>query len=434
MPPTFCFLILTRTVGFGTKPRFGLVQLPNHHFRCSSLNLGAMNSLARALVRGAVLAAPCRPATALMGANAMQGSALEAQLDASVQAARKALLVTMTFPTDRIPLELIVPHQLRMLTRADNSSVDLVIVDNRPSGDVATPQEAYLDQLRRQGNDGQRVVRVDYDRGLDDPAFLARFYKFPEAEDPEGMTVRKLTSSFTIHEQTNLVGMLTALAQCLDAEPTVEVCMYIDPDIFVYRSPGGRGLFDLAPGVFDKNPQLQLLLPPLLCERTHVAVDADGVCEQGPPLFELSQRHLLFHRSRLVAALPFMNTFDMLHGRFDGLFEKILTRQMFDSHGCGSMMCGSETVVTHPSVRGNDGFVGATEHFEELAKFGADKTGISGFDATYTVGLQVFLDRWEAGEFKTERSVQEFSGNGQYTSSCLAMRPSIERIDEGLAY
>jgi len=367
-----------------------------------------------------------------MGASAMHGSALELSTLAEPKAA-KAVFISMTFPTDLAPLELMLPHQLRMVTREANTSLDVVVVDNRPLAVPVSPQDPYLRSLEQPGSIVQKVVPVDYVRDLDDPKFLGRFYAFPEAQEPEKMTVRKVTGQFSDHEETNLMGMLTAMGQCLDADPSVEICLYMDPDIFVYRSPHSRGLLDLAPGVFEENPDLFVLMPPLLCEHTHVAEDAKGVCQQGPPLFELSQRHIIFHRARLAAALPFRVTFDMLVGRFAGIFENVLTRETFERN-VGSMMCGSETVVTHPSVNDPPGYLTDKEHFAELAKFGPEKPIVPGFDATYTRGLEVFLDRWEAGEFKTERSLREVQGSGTYTASCLAMRPEKARIDAGLAF
>mmetsp|Transcript_4619 Transcript_4619/g.13358 ORF Transcript_4619/g.13358 Transcript_4619/m.13358 type:complete len:341 (+) Transcript_4619:109-1131(+) len=340
--------------------------------------------------------------------------------------------MSLTFPTDKLPYELMLPHQLRMVTSMPNSSLQVLVVDNRPPDYGPGPSDAFLDSVRAEKN--MHVMHSDYDHKIDDPAFLARFFTFPEAKDPEGMTIRKATQNRRFpNEMSNLLGMLTLMTQCLDADDDIELCSFLDSDIFVYRRPDGPGMLDMAPAMFDQNPKLIILEPPLLCLHETVAMDSNGVCKEIPPLFDLSQRHMIIHRQRLKSILPLATPWNMTNASFWGTWEKIMTNQMREIGGSGVMQCGYETVVTHPSLDVAPHLT-YEEHFEELAKFGGDFPSIPGFNDTYGKGTAVFIDRYEAGKFETELSLREMWGTGPDTRYCMSMRPEKARVDAGLAY
>lgn len=321
-----------------------------------------------------------------------------------------------------------------MVTKLPNSSVDVLVVDNRQPDYGPGPGDRFLDLLRAENSPHMRVVHSDYDHAVDDPAFLARFFTFPEAKEPEKMTLRKLTERRSDHEMSNALGMLTAMNHCLDAQESIEFCVFLDSDIFVYRRPDGPGMIDLAPGIFEENPGYIILEPPLLCDHERVGMDARGVCVATPPLFDLSQRHMIIHRERLKAKLPFATPWDMMNASFWGTWEKIMTNQMRKIDGAGTMRCGYETVVTHPSLDEGGQWMSYDEHFAELAKFGDGYPSIPGYNDTFVKGTEVFVERFEAGEFETEASMREIQGTGPYTRYCMSMRPQKLRIDSGLAY
>lgn len=358
-------------------------------------------------------------------------------------AGAKSLFVTMTFPTDDLPLEVMLPHQLHMVTKQSADSLDVVILDNRPPGAGGSPQDPFLEAVRAQQLPWLTVAPVDY--GLrDDPAFLARFFVFPKAKKARNLTVSDVAPSR--HERTNLLGMLHALAACLDAEPSVEVCLYLDPDVFLHRRLGGQGLLDLAPALFEAEPGYVVLEPPMLCDAPIAigAGDGPGACV-GKARAELSQRHLVFHRARLAAALPLAATREgATSGKFRGRFEKTLSGCMQEVHGAGAMRCGAETFATHPSIEPEAGpeasdashALTAREHFAALAASaeGAGERHVKGFPDMEAKGAQVLISRLQAGSFEVERSADEKEGRGQYTDHCLAMRPSRDRVERGLAF
>eukprot|EP00428_Durinskia_dybowskii_P028540 CAMPEP_0170241022 /NCGR_PEP_ID=MMETSP0116_2-20130129/20274_1 /TAXON_ID=400756 /ORGANISM="Durinskia baltica, Strain CSIRO CS-38" /LENGTH=407 /DNA_ID=CAMNT_0010491851 /DNA_START=103 /DNA_END=1326 /DNA_ORIENTATION=- len=393
-------------------------------------------------------------AGALMGPIAMQGlSMLEPDADADAVEASdigpsrpgprgaKYMFLTMTSPSDKLPLQIMLPHQLRQVTQDPPSSMDVVVIQNHLDRDCGSPQDSFLDTIRSQRYPWLRVKEVDYPGVLDDEKFLSRHWVFLNDAGGRNMTVRKLpiTSGNDTHELTNVAGMLTAMESCLDAEDSVELCLYMDPDIFVHRREKGHALLELASDVFASHPELAVLLPPTLCDAGHYLV-GDGVCNLLiPPLTALSQRHLIFHRQRLRDRLPFKATLDKLEGAYVGSFENMNTHYLSDAPvpAAGLMRCGAETVAVHPPA-GHEGTLSFTQQLAALAVYGPDKRSIPGFDDDLAKGSQVLVDRMEAGAFKSDLSIvevaMELTNLGPYTDGCLGMRAKKEHIDAGLAF
>merc|ERR1719382_799318 len=129
------------------------------------------------------------------------------------------------------------------------------------------------------------------------------------------------------------MGMLSVMHRCLDSD--AEICVYLDPDIFLHK--GGRGIVDVAPEVFAHHPHLIVLEPPSLCEVSGTVDATSGICGvQSLPGLRggVSQRHMIIHRDRLDAALPFTGKIKHLrdHTRnWRGVFENLISSALIKS-------------------------------------------------------------------------------------------------------
>lgn len=372
------------------------------------------------------------------------GVALQFQSNCTDDVAQRALLVTMITPGGSLPLDLMLAHQKRLLTGCGSKAGALkatVLVNWDHWMNLPLPQPQELQLIQSSGAAGVKLV--DYAR-VDDPAFLGRFFK---VAGPSRFTVRNLSEARDdaskqdgVKIASNFLGMLHFLQECLASPGPVELCVYLDPDIFLYRSR--LGLIELASAAFRRGPSFVALQPPTVCHwaglddgaSSSPAADScwtignesvKGAEFQSHPL--LSQRYMFVNRSRLMGALPLEITPDKFYSNFEKVFSRALRPrnmagwlacrgQAFAIHPCGSFRCRAMHIKEHVSAM-------AAVASETTVRGEAYSTRGHSFDVAVRTGTNLLADRVEAGRFDPVA-----------VNSCQDMNTSWARIESGLAW
>eukprot|EP00927_Polykrikos_kofoidii_P060918 TRINITY_DN55818_c0_g1_i1.p1 TRINITY_DN55818_c0_g1~~TRINITY_DN55818_c0_g1_i1.p1 ORF type:complete len:393 (+),score=42.87 TRINITY_DN55818_c0_g1_i1:98-1276(+) len=277
------------------------------------------------------------------------------ELDGS--AGVRALLVTMHTRTDTIPIDVMLPHQLRMLSLSQTNIADTIVLENNAPWQ-RREVNSMEPSLRRQGAPAlrrvveaglARVVNVNYTaiKGqLLDSLFAMHPRKFGRFT-----LSRLLDAGWPVRNLAYIAGVATFLHQCKIASDSIDLCIYLDSDIFLYRS--GPGLVELAAPVFERNPTFVVLQPPTLCE-SHVRLrHANGFCAWHPHRWS-SSRHMIFNRSRLVRVLPLAIPVKSIvdtpsFGPWNARgFEALLSSSLGTRYGIGRLNCGGDAFAIHP--------------------------------------------------------------------------------------
>mmetsp|Transcript_33940 Transcript_33940/g.59938 ORF Transcript_33940/g.59938 Transcript_33940/m.59938 type:complete len:402 (+) Transcript_33940:83-1288(+) len=344
------------------------------------------------------------------------------------QRSPKVLYMTLTFPSDELPVDLMVAHHQRMLSGRSDALVDTVVFNSEPPWLVKRRRDEQALQ-RLEAQRALRLVNVDY-AGLDDPLFLDRFFVF-DAHGNERPSLRQVLGNGTSHLKyagsfehgaSNWLGMLNFLGRCLDAEASVELCTFMDSDIFLYRRKQ-QGVLDLAPGSFAQNDKWIGLEFPSCCSGLRENV-TNGHCkaEQDTPLF--SQRYMVLNRTRLAGVLP-----KRLEGqwhKFHRPFEQVWWMAFADQGLLGKMLCGGETFAMHPPPDLERFLLSYSE-----ASFLDGQSATRGKRAATRMqiasALPELIQRMEEGQFNCHTHKATFN-------KCEDMLWSAERISSGMAW
>jgi len=343
----------------------------------------------------------------------------------------KVLMATMTFPEDNLPLDITVGHQLRMATKHPEK-VQHVIVDNRPPWmDPVNRQEDILRSMDSNGTSSVR--RVDY--GVyDDPTYLQKFIDTGDRTDSV-KTLEDAQDRSDIsgqHMSSNSMGMFNFLDHCLNADSDVDICVFLDPDIVVYRED--EGMIEMARKLFWAKPPAIMLNPPTMCS----ALDASdsGTCTSKKHGM-VSQRYLIIHRQRLASALPLK----IPHAEFLVNFEHLMTEGMRHHNWVGGqrMYCKGAFAI-HPfsmrwaHCRNKRENLNIERHSRLISrgepnKLAADRLAeYHSFDTAVVEGLREMHARVEAG--KLAKPEDPWS----VTNMCEDMCVCRDRVAEGLAW
>lgn len=344
------------------------------------------------------------------------------------QSSSKALYMTLTFPSDELPLDVLVAHHQRMLSGRFDALADTIVFNSEPPWLVKRRRdEQALQRLQTQG--AAKLVNLDY-ASLDDPSFLDRFFNF-DAHGDERPSLRQVLGNGTSHLKyagsfehgaSNWLGMLNVLGACLDAEASVELCAFLDSDIFLHRRQQ-HGVLDLAPQSFAQNDGWIGLELPSCCSGLRKNATT-GHCKAGQDTNLFSQRYMILNRTRLARVLP-----KRMEGQwkdFHRPFEQVFSMAFANQGLLGKMLCGGETFAMHPppdlnrfllsysmlSLPGGHHLVGVNR--------AATRTTISS-------ALPAFIKRMEEGQFDCHANKATFN-------HCEDMWWSADRISAGMAW
>jgi len=319
----------------------------------------------------------------------------------------------MSFRSDKLPLDQMLPHQLRMLSRSKSKVQNVIVLANEPPwvlGDTSN-QSRSLQQL----TDVAKVIRVNYSL-LNSTSFLRRFLIF----DKES---RNISVGSLLHRQpmngirngpmfaSNLHGMLHFLDQCVSAPNDTDLCVYFDPDVFVHRRQGmhlEKDFLEGASEVFAKNPHVILVSPPNVCDYFSSGPSTGG-CTANRSW--VSQRHQILNRTRLMSALPFHVGKPFVTAAwpyFETWFSSGLKGRF------AIMKCGSFGFVVHPP--GPDDKQDAGLRWLSSTQPGSNTS-------TIVSGTAELIRRIEAGRVTNVTNV-----------SCWNMEPSYDRVMSGMAW
>lgn len=374
------------------------------------------------------------------------------------------LLATISCPTDVLPLDLVLAHQLRAFG-GGAALINAVVLNNQPPW-LNTSERAlatHEDMLRRIELQGLATVRVvDYGH-FGDAHFLARFFEVAAAEPATMHTLLQAPpDEFGTpgpYVASNFFGMLHFLDACLAAfSGPFDMCIYVDPDVLIHKPADSReGLMELAASAFAANPRFVTLQPPTLCHAGGQAAGAEphGVCPTRP-WWWVSTRHAFFNCSRLKWSLPRR----LRHEDFSTTFEK-LWGSITATHGwVGLMQCGRAGFAIHPWSRFTSRAVGEAFGFESadameahahLAALASQSTATEqNLSTTIQMGTSILIGRIEAGLFEKPcqdiaqaYNVEDFgplwgvqgcSGKPIAAMFCDDMFPSAARVRAGLAW
>lgn len=396
----------------------------------------------------------------------------------------RALYATMTFPGDKLPLDAMVPHHLRMLTSDPSRIAEVVIVANQPPWVNASSQwKAALQNVQKNVN--ATVHYVNYDQ-YNDTNYLHKFFRLQgqcpgrskwydgswtdilktvassifqtmgdESGDMDSVSAEGLTSFIGAHDATNFMGMLAFLERCVSAERSVELCAFFDSDIFMHRR-AEKGVFDLAPAVFRDNPDLISLQPPHICDDQKLGPENKYSCPVRHEVWN-SQRYLVINRTRLQSLLPLVMQPGMTerHQGFRCAFEHVWSDTVRQLNGLGWMFCGGEAFVIHPAGSMTPCDPSLEEHMQALAEseaasaiqVGENETkGIStdriirgigclvGNSLGYTAKSNVSPETIHRGASILIRRLESHKYKRTAENGCEDMGPSLPRVRSGSAW
>jgi len=344
----------------------------------------------------------------------------------------KVLLSTMTFPEDNLPLDVTVAHQVRMISMYPGN-IQHVIVDNRPPWmEPVNRQETILQSMSK--SKISTVRRVDY--GVyDSPKYLQKFFETGNSSD----SCKTLEDAHDVsdisgqHMSSNTHGMFNFLEACLNAEAAVDLCVFLDPDIVVYRKD--KGIIEMAREVFAAQPTAIALNPPTMCSAFDEA--GSGTCKTKRPGM-LSQRYLIIHRQRLTGALPLK----IPHEQFNVNFEHLFGDSLRSLNSAGQRMICNGAFAIHPfsarwgHCRNNKQNLNIERHSKLVAQAAKkEKSGdYHSFEMTMVEGLKEMITRVEAGKLAKPQESGEPAELQSASNMCEDMCVDQNRIAQGLAW
>jgi len=379
----------------------------------------------------------------------------------AAQTRTKTLLVTMVYPDDETPVDLMMEHHLRMVS-SDKSILQGAIIDNRPPwGSQNSNQEPLLARYKR-SQDSTGVVKVKTVDYANMSTLMTRFFSSGEGEinlnartnNMLGVTheLTSLAAHAHLDSPTNvtkldekakaarLMGMLNFLEVCADAEADVDLCVYMDPTTFVHRT-NETGVVEQAVKLFRQNPQTVVLLPPDMCISTKTT--ETGVCKAGNVTSGINHGFFVVNRDRFEGFAPMPVESLGLDSIFEDLLAEGLTKGGVEGP-VKQIRCGGGAFVIHPYDDSLGKYachttkqLGLSAQAQALTS-GRSAARVEGLfledysrfpgGATRAQGLASLIQRFEAGKFPEAKYLDSL------TNKCQNMCPSRERIRDGLAW
>jgi len=379
-------------------------------------------------------------------------------------AAKKSLVATVLKHTQAAPVDLMLSHQIRMLTSSHKNVGQVAVINAKvPTVDNAlgTVHDPVIGQMRRSyGTTGSvKVVELESDetrqqelmqkifsvRQGSTASFAKKFFK------------QDLTSPDMKRQMAYFNAMMQFIDLCRQAEYGVEICINMDGESFLHRQ-SKKGLIELSSDLFDEDEEVIALQPPTYCDYTqahHRPAWAKkeqwsnssftrctaNVTKAKP---EAGLGNMLFNRQRLMAALPLsVNADDLdLKRGFDHAFLAGLVPvgETDGSAAIKGMQCGHSFVIRPAGeeaqckskkkmpLKSQALSIGKFKDKEASQRAALDTLSgeYGSFNQRLVQGIEVLADRMERGMIP--------GTIGNVGDKCLEMCPSEDRIKGGMAW
>mmetsp|Transcript_99321 Transcript_99321/g.172423 ORF Transcript_99321/g.172423 Transcript_99321/m.172423 type:complete len:424 (-) Transcript_99321:52-1323(-) len=202
------------------------------------------------------------------------------------------LLMTSAMPSDALPVDVMLPHQMQNLGGPPALVELLMDVDAHwPGGTML--DEIAIHQLK---NAGVRFVCQNFTRRAHDTNDT--LLQLIGNRRPKRISDFHQQSPKAPHLVSNTVGMLSFIERCVGA--SVAYCVWMDPDIFLHRGSDGSGWLDKSIQFFDQYPKAVGMMAP---SPNHQSPSFDCHEITGYDA-QISQRYFVLHRQRLKQYLP----------------------------------------------------------------------------------------------------------------------------------
>jgi hypothetical protein len=366
--------------------------------------------------------------------------------------AKKTLVATVLKHTQPVPADLMLSHQLRMLSSSRKNVAQVAVINAKvPELDnpLGTAQDPIVLQMRRSyGTTGSvQVVELETNetrqQELMQKVFSVR--QGSTASFAKKFFKQNLTSPDMKRQMAYFNAMLQFIDFCSQADYGVEICINMQGESFLHRQTK-KGLIELASDLFDEDEEVVALQPPSYCDYTQahhrpawakkeqwtnssftkcVANATKAKPEAGP-------ENMLFSRQRLMAALPFsVNAADLDLTRG---FDHALLAGLSGAGAVKGMQCGHSFVIRpageeakckgkKSTLKSQALVAGKLTKSEEASRFSGE---YGAFNQRMVQGIEVLADRMERGMIP--------GPTGSVGDKCLEMCPSDVRIKEGMAW
>jgi len=374
-------------------------------------------------------------------------------------AAKKSLVATVLKHTQAAPVDLMLSHQIRMLTSSHKNVGQVAVINAKvPTVDNAlgTAHDPVIGQMRRSyGTTGSvKVVELEANetrqqelmqkvfslRQGSTASFAKKFFK------------QNLTSPDMKRQMAHFNAMMLFIDLCSQAEYGVEICINMEGESFVHRQ-SKKGLIELSSDLFDEDEEVIALQAPTYCDYTqahhrpawakkeHWSNSSFTKCvanaTKAKP--EAGLENMLFNRQRLMAALPLsVNAEDLdLKQGFD---HALLAGLVPGSAAVKGMQCGHSFVIRPPgeeaqckgakkmTLKSQALTAGKSKDSEANQRAALDTLSgeYGSFNQRVVQGIEVLADRMERGMLP--------GTTGNVGDRCLEMCPSEDRIKGGMAW
>jgi len=386
-------------------------------------------------------------------------AAAEAQRRVDRVAAKKALVATVLKHTQAAPVDLMLSHQIRMLTSSHKNVGQVAVINAKvPTVDNAlgTAHDPVIGQMRRSyGTTGSvKVVELESDetrqQELMQKVFSVR--QGSTASFAKKFFKQNLTSPDMKRQMAYFNAMMQFIDLCNQAEYGVEICINMEGQSFLHRQ-SKKGLIELSSDLFDEDEEVIALQPPTYCDYTqahHKPAWAKKeqwtnssftrcIANATKAKPEAGLGNMLFNRQRLMAALPLsVNADDLdLKKGFDHAF---LTGLVPGSAAIKGMQCGHSFVIRPAGeeaqckskkkmpLKSHAVAVGKFKDKEASQRAALDTLSgeYGSFNQRMVQGVEVLADRMERGMIP--------GTTGNVGDKCLEMCPSEDRIKGGMAW
>jgi len=382
--------------------------------------------------------------------SAVYGLTLAADAEA---VAKKTMVATVLRHTQAPPVDLMLSHQIRMLSSSRKNVAQVAVINAKVPGvdnDLGTGHDPVVAQMKRTYGTTGSVQVVDLESNQTQQEELMQKVFSVRKGSTAAFAKKFFKMDLTSPEMKRQMAYFTAMMQfvdlCSHAEYGVEICANMDGESFVHRQDK-KGLVELASELFDGDDEVIALQPPSYCDYTQAhhrptwakkdkwtnSSFTKCVANATKAKPEAVPANMLFNRQRLMAALPLSVDADDLslekgfdHALLVGLAPEAIK----------GMQCGHSFVIRpageEAKCKTNKGKT-MTLKSQLLAAGKTRDSDASRFSGEYGVfnqrmvmGLEVVADRIERGMIPGPM--------GSVGDKCLEMCPSSDRIKQGMAW
>jgi len=400
------------------------------------------------------IAAAVLPVAQSIGSFLGSGTGLEG-LEA---AANKAMVATVFEHTRSAPVDLMLSHQLRMLSSSRKNVDQVAVINAKVKGvdnALGTAQDPVLAQMSRSyGTTGSvQVLELEDDEEKQVELFKKVFSL--RQGSTTSFAKKFFNQNLSTPELKRKMAYFTAMAQfvdlCSKANFGVDLCINMEAESFLFRKDK-QGLVELASKLYENDEDVVALQPPTYCEYTQARHKPSWAKASSWTNSSFTKcvanatkatpgnlANMVFHRERLMNKLPFSvdkDDLDLEKG-FDHAFWAGLSPQGVVK----GMQCGHSFVIR--AATATSGCKGKPVQMKAQALFNGkskadpkanERTQLDTLSGEYSIfnqrlvsGIEVMVDRLENGDFPPVMH--------NVANKCQDMCPSADRImKEGMAW